>query len=134
MYVDVHYRVEELNIKGVPWHASTEVDMLNSFDIGVMPLPNDEWAKGKCGLKALSYMACGVATVMSAVGVNVEIATDGAALLANTKDEWMSALEKLINDKALRQELGKKGRRAVVERYSVEAHKERYLELFKALL
>jgi glycosyltransferase involved in cell wall biosynthesis len=134
LYGDVHYHNEELGIKGVPWHSSTEVDMLNSFDIGVMPLPNDEWAKGKCGLKALTYMACGVPVVMSAVGVNAEIAADGCALLANSKEEWLSALEKLINDKALREELGRKGRRVVEEKYSVEGNKEKYLSLFKNVL
>jgi glycosyltransferase involved in cell wall biosynthesis len=134
VYGDVHYRNEDLYIQGVPWHPSTEVDVLNSFDIGIMPLPNDEWAKGKCGLKALTYMSCAVPVVMSAVGVNTEIGVNESALLVNSKEDWMDALEKLIENKSLREELGKKGRRVVEEKYSVEAYKETYLKLFRSLI
>ena len=114
--------------------AETEVDILNSFDIGIMPLPNDEWAKGKCGLKALTYMSCGVPVVMSAVGVNTEIGANDSALLVSSKEDWMNALEKLIENKVLREELGKRGRKVVEEKYSVEAHKERYLALFRSMM
>lgn len=130
---DEFYENKELNIKGIKWTAETEVNELNSFDIGIMPLPNDEWAKGKCGLKALTYMSCAVPVVMSAVGVNTEIASNDSALLASTKEEWMDALEKLIEDKVLREELGKRGRRVVEDKYSVEANKEKYLKIFKAI-
>ncbi len=131
---DENYHNKELNIKGIPWSIKTEVDELNSFDIGIMPLPNDEWTKGKCGLKALTYMACGVPVVMSSVGVNCEIGENDAALLVNTKEEWISALEKLINNKTFREELGKRGRKVVEEKYSVEAYKDMYLSLFKGIL
>ena len=71
------YAHSNLNIINKTWSSSTEVDDLNCFDIGIMPLPNDEWVKGKCGLKGLSYMACGVPTVMSNIGVNSEIIKHG---------------------------------------------------------
>jgi glycosyltransferase involved in cell wall biosynthesis len=134
VFGDALYKNEELGIKGIPWTANSEVDVLNSFDIGIMPLPNDNWAKGKCGLKALTYMSCGIPVVMSAVGVNTEIGSDGNALLVNSKEDWMNALTKLIENKSLREELGKRGRKVVEERYSVDAHKERYLEVFKSLV
>ncbi len=134
VYGDALYRGSELGINGIAWSAKGEVDMLNSFDIGIMPLPNDEWAKGKCGLKALTYMSCAVPVVMSAVGVNTEIGSDGNALLVNSKEDWMDALTKLIENKTLREELGKRGRKVVEERYSVNAYKGKYLELFKSLI
>lgn len=129
---DENYKNDELNIQGIAWTNEKEVSELNSFDIGIMPLPNDEWAKGKCGLKALTYMACEVPVIMSGVGVNIEIAENGCALIASTQQEWLSALEELINDKGKRQQLGKMGRKRVIEKYSVELNKENYLRLFNA--
>lgn len=129
---DANYFNTQLNINGIAWNAATEVNELNSFDIGLMPLPNDEWTKGKCGLKALTYMSCGVPVVMSPVGVNTEIVQNNVnGLLADTQEEWLAALEKLIDDKELREQLGKRGRQTVIEKYSVEANKEKYLTVFR---
>ena len=130
---DANYTNKELGIKGIAWNAETEVNELNSFDIGLMPLPNDEWSKGKCGLKALTYMSCEVPVVMSGVGVNTEIAEGGCAFIANTKEEWLIALDELINDKGKREALGKKGRERVLEKYLVEANKEKYLKVFSTI-
>ena len=130
---DANYRNEELGINGIAWSIETEVNELNSFDIGIMPLPKDEWTKGKCGLKALTYMSCEVPVVMSGVGVNIEIAKDGCAMIANTKEEWMNALDELIDDKSKREVLGKKGRQRVEEKYSVKANEDKYLKIFKAM-
>ncbi len=128
---DPHYHNRELNIHGIAWSDETEVDVLNSFDIGIMPLPDDKWAKGKCGLKALTYMACGVATVSSNVGVNAEIIQHGTnGFIANTEEEWVFSLSTLIEDKPLRETLGAKGRERVMEAYSVEANKHKYLTVF----
>ncbi len=115
----------------VEWNAATEVEDLNTFDIGLMPLPDDEWSKGKCGLKGLTYMACGVATIMSPVGVNTEIIDHGKnGLLAETPDEWLNAISMLIEDQDLRKTLGENGRKTVIEKYSVDANKNKYLEVF----
>ena len=129
------YQHPELNVIGKNWSALTEVDDLNHFDIGIMPLPDDEWVKGKCGLKGLSYMACGVATVMSNVGVNAEIIKQGEnGFLASDTAEWVDHLSKLIDNRELREKIGQAGRLTVVEKYSVEAHKERYLEVLNSLI
>jgi glycosyltransferase involved in cell wall biosynthesis len=109
------------DVDALPWQFQTEIADLRDIDIGVMPLSDDEWSRGKCGLKALQYMALGIPTVMSPVGVNSEIAKGGAALLADEPRQWRQALERLINDAAERRRLGVAGRRQVVERYSVSA-------------
>lgn len=129
------YAHPELQIISKNWSAATEVENLQAFDIGIMPLPDDEWVKGKCGLKGLSYMACGVATVMSPVGVNSDIIqhqTNG--LLAATEAEWFDALSYLIENPAIRNKLGAAGRQTVVEKYSVEANKHKYLGVLKSLI
>lgn len=129
------YTHPELDVISKNWSAATEVENLQAFDIGIMPLPNDEWVKGKCGLKGLSYMACGVATVMAPVGVNTDIIQhDINGLLAATDNEWFGALSYLIENPAIRVKLGAAGRQTVVEKYSVEANKHKYLAVLKSLI
>ena len=118
-----------------PWRFDREIADLNIFDIGIMPLPNDKWSKGKCGLKGLQYMALEIPTVMSPVGVNTEIITHGKnGFLADTKEDWIKYLSLLIEDKDLRIKLGKEGRKTIKERYSVEANKQKYLQAFQGLV
>jgi glycosyltransferase involved in cell wall biosynthesis len=130
---DKNYKHAALGIEGIEWRAATEVDTLNTFDIGLMPLPDDAWTNGKCGLKALSYMACGVPAVVSAVGVNREIISDEPpnGFLAVNNEEWFDTLCRLIEDNVLRSNAGYRARETVLEKYSVEANKEKYLEVFK---
>ena len=110
-----------------PWSAAAEVAELSHFDLGIMPMPDDEWAKGKCALKALQYMAMGVPTICSAVGANCEVIRHGEnGLLAKSNEEWIANLELLIDEPALRERLGAMGRRSVEERYSMS----RCAELF----
>jgi len=129
---DKNYKNDLLPIESVAWNEITEVDELNSFDIGIMPLPDDEWANGKCGLKGLSYMACEVPVIMSVVGENKNIVAHGEnGFLAANENDWFELLKQLIESKSLRETLGKAGRKTVIERYSVEANKEKYLKVFK---
>lgn len=132
---DANYENKELDIKGLGWNKHTEIDDLSSIDIGIMPLPNDEWSKGKCGLKGLQYMALEIPTIMSAVGVNSEIIQDEEnGFLASSEEEWVEKLSLLIESEELRQKIGKAGRKTVVESYSVLANQEKYLSLFKQLI
>jgi glycosyltransferase involved in cell wall biosynthesis len=104
----------------VPWTAGDEPSELARFDLGIMPMPDDEWSRGKCALKALLCMAMGVPTVCSAVGANLEVIEHGVnGLLARTPEDWLAALERLIDDPSLRARLGAAGRRTVEERYSM---------------
>lgn len=130
-----NYIHPELPIISKNWDSKTEVADLNEFDIGIMPLPNDEWVKGKCGLKGLSYMACGIATIMSNVGVNPDIIEHGVnGYLANNQQEWVDYLSLLIENPELRTKIGQAGRKTVVEKYSVNANKHHYLAVLKSLI
>ena len=119
-------------MQSLPWRSETEVQDLGPFDIGIMPLPDDEWARGKCGAKGLQYMALNIPTVMSPVGVNTEIITHGQnGMLASTQQEWIDVLSQLIDSVELRQRLGAAGRETVVARYSVLSQRENYLSIFR---
>ena len=132
---DDTYENKELNIKGIPWTSATEIDIISSFDIGIMPLPNDQWVKGKCGLKGLSYMSLEVPTIVSAVGVNTEIITDGVnGFLAVTEEDWINRISLLMESFELRKKLGMSGRKTVLESYSLESQKNNYLNCFNELL
>ena len=109
-----------IKIDFVPWKLSDEVDALRGCQIGVMPLPDSEWARGKCGLKLLQYMALSLPTVSSPVGVNQEIIKPGEnGLFASTPDEWMSQLTSLCHSSELRHRLGGAARKTVEERYAL---------------
>jgi glycosyltransferase involved in cell wall biosynthesis len=132
---DPEYRCEPLGIEGVRWDPASEVEDLAELDIGIMPVPDDEWSKGKCGLKSLTYMALGMPTVTSPVGVSNEIVDDGVnGFLASAEDEWVECLSRLVESAELRAGLGAAARETVVSRYSVESQKDRYLEYLSALV
>lgn len=129
------YYNAELNLEGIAWTPENEVPEIAAFDIGVMPLPDNEWTKGKCGMKGLQYMALGVATIMADVGTNKDIVTDGQnGLLAYTDDEWFEKLNLLINSPPLRQKLGEEGKKTIENYYSCQALKVQYVSYFEDLL
>ncbi|HEX8503839.1 MAG TPA: glycosyltransferase family 4 protein [Hymenobacter sp.] len=131
---DGNYRNQELDIVGLPWKKNTEIHDLSEIDIGLMPLPDDEWANGKCGLKGLQYMALEIATLMSPVGVNSVIIEDGVnGYLASEPQEWADKIGRLIENEALRLQIGRAGRETVLSRYSVLSEREHYIELFRDL-
>lgn len=132
---DSSYINEELSIKGIAWNKQTEIQDLSYFDIGIMPLPDDEWAQGKCGLKGLQYMALKIPTIMSPVGVNSEIINDGVnGFLASDINEWVVKLTSLIESEQLRREMGINARKTVEFNYSVKVNEQLYLKWFNKLL
>ena len=131
---DASYKNEDLGIKGIAWSKETETRDLSEIDIGIMPLPNDTWSKGKCGLKGLQYMALGIPTVMSPVGVNTEIVQDGAnGFLATTTEIWVEKISQLIESPELRRTIGEAGRETVVRFYSCLSQQSVYLAAFNRL-
>ena len=119
----------------VPWKKETEIEDLAQIQIGIMPLEEDIWSEGKCGFKGLQYMSLGMATILSPVGVNKTIVQNGInGFLADSAQDWKEKLEQLITDVQLRKKMGEAGRWTVEEHFSVEANKEKYLELFERVL
>jgi glycosyltransferase involved in cell wall biosynthesis len=103
-----------------PWSAETEVSEVADFDIGLMPMPDEEWAHGKGAFKALQYMAVEVPTVASAVGANREVIQHGLnGLLASTESDWIEAVSSLSRSPGLRRRLGREGRRTIEQRFSM---------------
>jgi glycosyltransferase involved in cell wall biosynthesis len=109
-----------VEVEEVRWSMADEVSLFNTCDVGVYPLTDDEWSKGKCGFKAIQCMACGVPVVAARVGVNREIIEDGAnSFLASTHDEWVDKLTRLLADADLRAAMAAAGRRTIEDRYSL---------------
>lgn len=104
------------------WSAKEEIADLQSLDIGVMPLSDDLWSRGKCGLKILQYYGVGVPTVCTPVGVNRDVVQDGInGFWAMNHEEWMEKISRLVEDSCLRQEMGMRGRELIERSFSVHA-------------
>lgn len=115
-----------------PWSPESEIEALACFDIGIMPMPDDQWARGKCAMKALLYMAMGIPTVCSAVGTNLEVIQHGEnGLLASTQDEWLECLDRLISDQSLRHRIGLAGRETVEKHYSMHRCADLFAEVIR---
>ncbi|MEX1214263.1 glycosyltransferase family 4 protein [Saccharospirillum sp.] len=109
-----------VDVEVVPWSEASEAELIAGMDIGIMPLPDGPWEKGKCGYKLIQYMACAIPVIASPVGVNVDIVgANQCGLLAANAAEWEVALDKLLESTVQRQELGRAGRQAVESWYSL---------------
>jgi glycosyltransferase involved in cell wall biosynthesis len=118
-----------------PWRSATEVQDISGFDIGIMPLPDAEWERGKCGLKALQYMALGLPSVVSPVGINREIIDHGRnGFLASTEDDWVVMLDRLLADAKLRFQVGRAARVTVEGRFSAKVQAPRVAEVFRSVV
>ena len=134
-FVVIADRNPELPLKGfrfLEWSKDTEIQDLLGLNIGVMPLTESEYTKGKCGFKLIQFLALGIPVAASAVGVNTNIVEQNEnGFLCTGKEEWMKALETLLQDADLRQKMGKAGREKIQQQYSVEANKANFLSLFQ---
>jgi glycosyltransferase involved in cell wall biosynthesis len=120
-------------VEAWPWSEESEVASVQQFDIGIMPLVDSPWERGKCGYKLIQYMACGVPVVASPVGVNVEIVEEGKnGRLADLTEQWELALRELLTGgSTVRKNLGNAGRELVEKRYSAKAQGPR---LYQAIV
>lgn len=128
------YKIDGVETEAMQWRADTEVADLDPIDIGIMPLPDDAWSKGKCGLKALQFMALGIPTICSPVGVNTDIIQNGEnGFIADTEDEWVEKLDALLGSVELRNRLGHAGRITVEQRYSADVQAPRVFDIFRSV-
>jgi glycosyltransferase involved in cell wall biosynthesis len=115
----------------VKWQKETEIDDLLEFSVGVMPLVHDQWSEGKCGFKALQYMALGIPALVSPVGVNTKIVDHGLnGFICQTNEDWLEKLEILMNDFELLQRISKETRAKIIRDYSVHSNRENFIKLF----
>lgn len=122
--------IDGIDMFSVKWTKETEVDALREFDIGIMPLPDDEWSKGKCAMKAIQYMGLAIPAVVSNVGVNAEVVQDGiCGYVASTPQEWLDAFSQLIDDQTKRQAMGTLARKRVENHYSIQIWQKQWLKL-----
>jgi glycosyltransferase involved in cell wall biosynthesis len=129
------YRLEGVDVECRPWRSETEVEDLWPIDVGIMPLSDDPWARGKCAMKAIQYMGVGLPTVVSPVGANAEVVEHGVTgFLAQSDDEWVHALQRLMDDGVLRRRLGQEGRLKVERVYSAEAQAPRLAAVLRTLV
>jgi len=129
------YQLDGVDILAKSWKADSEISDLQMFDIGLMPLPNDQWSRGKCGLKLLQCMGVGVPVVASPVGVNKEIIKEGVnGFMATTDEEWVEKLTRLIENVEMRRGMGQQGRHFVQQHYSAEIWAPRVLSIFNMVV
>jgi glycosyltransferase involved in cell wall biosynthesis len=129
-----NYRLDGVEVECRPWRASTEVQDLWPVDIGIMPLLDDPWTQGKCAMKAIQYHGVGVPAVVSPVGANREVVEHGVCgFHAASEDQWVRALERLLDEPELRRRMGSQGRSRVEVRYSAEAQAPRVGAVVRSL-
>lgn len=121
-------------LQTIPWTEEEEAQALLQMDIGIMPLPDNPWERGKCSYKLIQYMACGLPVVASPVGMNKEVVTHGVnGFLAQTEAEWIDALGQLIRDWTLRKAFGEKGHQLVRKKYTLQQNFEKMQTLLTIL-
>lgn len=128
------YKMKNVPTEFIHWNASTEVQDLHQFEIGLYPIPANEWSLGKSSLKALTYMAIAIPVVATAYGTNYRVINDGVSgFLVHSNEEWTKRIIELIDDINLRKRIGLAGRKKVEESFSVKVNFPKYLHVFKTV-
>jgi len=127
------YTPEGLPVEHVPWSFESEVAQLHRFDIGLMPLPMEDWSKGKCGGKARTYMAAGIPAVVQDIGYNQELIRHGETgfLMPSDHETWLATLTRLTSDPELRQSVGERARTEVKERFNLDRIADQLAEILR---
>ena len=131
---DKSFSIDGINIEALEWNEDIEITTLQKIDIGLYPLPDEEWVYGKSGLKAIQYMALGIPTIATGLGANFRIIEDGVnGYLIKPYDYscWKNKIEQLILTEELRQKIGNEARKTIVCHYSISTNKHKYLHILK---
>ena len=123
--------IEGVEVVNLPWSEATEVDHIRRFNVGIMPLEDEPWTRGKCAFKLIQYMACGVPAIGSAVGANREVLASGAGFLASSDADWLQALRQVRDDPESARVMGERGRAKVRENYSLASQLDGYARLMR---
>jgi glycosyltransferase involved in cell wall biosynthesis len=124
-------KINNISILEYKWSEDTEINYINQFDVGIMPLYDDEWTKGKCGFKLIQYMACEVPVIASSVGANFDVVPNDCGILVKTENEWKDAFLKLIADRDHRINLGLNARNWIINNYSKNKYASYFLNSIK---
>jgi len=117
---DADFSVDGLAVENVSWSSETEARLLAECDVGVAPLPDTPYTRGKCGFKILQYMAAGLPVIASPVGANAKYVRPGeTGLHARSTGEWVAAVQRLAGDPALRVTMGRAGRQRVADEFNL---------------
>ncbi len=127
--------MKDIITKDYPWSEQTEVCRIKTFDVGIMPLPDTPWTRGKCGYKLIQYMACGKPVIASAVGANLTIVdNDKNGFLVNSDTEWINALTTLCENNILQRNMGLNGRKKIEKNYCTDVTAPKLTKLIKELI
>jgi glycosyltransferase involved in cell wall biosynthesis len=114
--------INRVNVVEIAWSEATEVELINTFDVGIMPLPDDDWARGKCAFKLIQYMACGIPVIGSRVGANIDVVTPECGFLPSSETEWLDALRAIRDDVSMSIRMGQDGRARIEQCYSLKGN------------
>lgn len=129
---DIFIDCENIPVIKKTWSQETEIADLRDMDIGLMPLMNDPWSEGKCGLKILQYFGVAVPAICTPVGMNRDVVKDGLnGFYANSPEDWIEKISVLIKDAPLRKEMGARGRDIVMKGYTIEACAPRFTDIIR---
>lgn len=129
------FEIPGVKVEILPWSAETEAAAIGECEIGIMPLEDSPWEKGKCAYKLIQYMACGLPTVASPVGANVDVVIDGeTGYLANDAATWVQQLKRLLLDPDLRMRMGACGRARVEQHYCIQQTAPRLIKLLSEVV
>lgn len=125
--------IPNVDVINLPWSEDSEIDIISTFDVGIMPLPDSDWAKGKCAFKLIQYMACGVPSIASPVGANNSVLTINCGLFANSTEDWITAFKKIRDDKEFRESLSSNARERTLSNYTISANLPALQETIKTI-
>jgi len=109
-----------VNVIEYPWKEENEIELISQFNVGIMPLPDNSWAKGKCAFKLIQYLSCEIPVIASPVGANIKVVSNNCGFLASTREEWLNAFKFIYNNPISALEMGKKGRKKILDNYSLK--------------
>ena len=123
-----------VNVIEYPWNEENEVELISIFNVGIMPLPDNTWAKGKCAFKLIQYLSCEIPVIASPVGANNKVVSNDCGFLASTTEEWLNAFKFIYSNPKLALEMGKLGRQKIIDNYSLKKNAPILLSVIKNCL